>query len=159
MHTGLQTWQRGGILVYMLRKDFFERTIEELGQVLRKALELYLQRRTQPARETLDEASVAFFDMQTQAARGLPEAALHAGMAADGPEKREYYRQLADLLVLDGDLLAEDGDWPEAGKAWHQALRILMWQQAQTDTVFSFDRRHRIRELQERLQRLDAAAD
>jgi predicted negative regulator of RcsB-dependent stress response len=143
----------------MLRKDFFERTIEELGQVLRKAMELYLQRRTQPARETLNEATVAFFDMQTQAARGLPEEALYARMAADGPDKREYYRQLADLLVLDGDLLAEEGDWPEAGKAWHQALRILMWQQAQTDTVFSFDRRHRIRELQARLKQLDAAAE
>ncbi|MBX3102091.1 MAG: hypothetical protein KF690_06265 [Bacteroidetes bacterium] len=139
----------------MIRKDLYVRMIEELGQVLRRAVEQYRSGRKQAARQTVDETIGAFFDMHTLAARNLPEEALFERMTADGPDKREYYRQLADLLLLDGDLLYDEGDFPEAAKAWRQSLRILTWLQANIETVFSFDRKQRLKELAERLSSLE----
>jgi len=135
----------------MVHRDFYLRMIAELGRNLRLAVERYRAGQLPDSRAETDELFANFYDMRAEVARDLPEEVLLRLLAAE-PDRREQWQFLADLLLLDGDLLAAQHQPTEALKAWRQSLRIYRWLQAQVDTVFSFDRRQRIQELARRIE-------
>lgn len=127
------------------------RMIEELGRNLRRAVELRQQRRNQQSRDLTDSIYPAYFSLEPEAVRRLPPDRLLALLEKEAADHPEKYELLADLLLLDGDLLAEANDPNEALLAWKASLYLYTWLQNNVQTVFSFSRIQRLKELEERI--------
>jgi hypothetical protein len=134
----------------MLSGDVLMRQVHQLAQVLARAL---MRRQTEQPADALDEIASGWRLMTALGDREpttIPEEDLLAACnAPDGRLHPETALLVADLLALEGELLAENGRPQRAADARRRALMLLRAASRHPEAALPIDLFERIERLEE----------
>jgi len=132
----------------MLSGDFLMRQVHQLAQVLARVL---VRRQTEDVHEALEELAEAWKQDPLLGASdpaALPREDLFAACSLDGRLLPDKALVVAELLAVQGDLLAESGQPAAAHEAWTRALWLYEASRNAPGATLPFDIFERIDQLQ-----------
>lgn len=136
----------------MFRRDYFERMIEEAGQVLARLVGLREAQRPDQALRLLDELYEAYFPFPRHLIVHTDPADLPAMLQASYDLSEPQVTVLADLMREEAELCFERGQWTRGQHLLRGALALHLSLDAQQPDLYSFTRAAKIEGLRKRLE-------
>ena len=137
----------------MIRRDYLQRQIDQLGKAMGKLLSdmmnLKEQGKTSLAIETVSQTLHTAVDYDLEALLEIPEENFLDKMRNDKKMKRYHIDTLADILY-ESAAAYEDLDFPEKAEALFRRAKILFEYLNETDTTYSFVRYTKVEKIQKK---------
>jgi tetratricopeptide (TPR) repeat protein len=138
-------------LYIMEERDWYLKEIQKLAKLLAKLAKLRALGDTSKAFELINEAYRGMLDWNRETLLPLPEEALLQIIQAKALSP-DQLTELAELLIQEGELLADKGDVEQSRQQFSKAIAVFNHQTA-TQRTYSLEREARIRQLQHRLEK------
>lgn len=135
----------------MFRRDYFERMIEEAGQVLARLVGLREAQRPDEALRLLDEVYEAYFPFPRHLIIHTEPTDLPGLLQETHHVSEPQLTVLADLMREEAELSFQRGQWDKGQHLLRGALALHESLDAQRPDLYSFARVAKIEELRKRL--------
>lgn len=135
----------------MFKRDYFQRMIEEAGQVLAQLMGLRAMNRYEELWNTLDEIYASYFPFSRHVVGHTEPSALPDLLVNEYDVSEAHLTVLADLLREEAESWFDQGKWDKGRKLLRAALHLLIYLDEQQPDLYSFDRVRKIDTLRARL--------
>lgn len=128
----------------MLKKDYFQRIIEELGKTLAKILELRKQDDLEEAQELIEEVYEGYFQFNSEYVLAKQDTALLPALLEENNLHEEHIKVIAELLIQEGEIHYQWDELLHSQNCLRKAHILLEYLNQENPHIFSMERKQKI---------------
>lgn len=131
-------------ILYMLKKDYFLRLVEELGKTLAKILELRKQDRLEDAQELIEEVYEGYFQFNSEYVLSKKDSEIMQVLMEENKLHQEHIKIIAELLIQEGEIHYQWDELLHSQNCLRKAHILLEYLNETNPSVFSMERKRKI---------------